>query len=56
MRRRNLFPENYQWISIPFNVLPGFLQTLKEMPWVPAPYKPDGLEYVSKLKARLGLD
>jgi uncharacterized protein (DUF169 family) len=56
MRRRNLFPENYQWISIPFNALPGFLQTLKEMPWVPAPYKPDGLEYVAKLKARLGLD
>ena len=56
MRRRNLFPENYQWLSIPFITLPTFLQTLKEMPWVPPPYKPGGFEYVDKLKVRLGLD
>jgi uncharacterized protein (DUF169 family) len=55
MRRRKLFPENYQWLSIPFNALPTFLQTLKEMPWVPPPYKPDGFEYVDKLRVRLGL-
>lgn len=56
MRRRKLFPENYLWLSIPFIGLPTFLQTLKEMPWIPAPYKSDGFEYVDKLKARLGLD
>jgi uncharacterized protein (DUF169 family) len=56
MRRRKLFPENYLWLSIPFIAMPSFLQTLKEMPWVPAPYKPDGFEYVDKLKTRLGLD
>jgi uncharacterized protein (DUF169 family) len=56
MRRRKLFPENYQWLSIPFIVLPSFLQTLREMPWVPPPYQPDGLEYVAKLKTELGLD
>jgi len=56
MKRRNLFTEGLQWLSIPFDVLPAFLQTLKEMPWVPPPYKPDGLEYVEKLKVRLGLD
>lgn len=55
MRRRKLFPENYQWLSIPFIALPTLLQTLKEMPWVPPPYQPDGLEYVDKLKVRLGL-
>jgi uncharacterized protein (DUF169 family) len=55
MRRRKLFPEGYQWIAVPFNVLPDFLQTLREMPWVPPPYQPDGLDYVAKLLARLGL-
>lgn len=56
MRRRKLFPEGLHWVSIPFTVLPGFLQTLKEMPWVPEPYQPDGLEYVRKLRAHLGLE
>jgi uncharacterized protein (DUF169 family) len=55
MKRRKLFPEGFQWLSIPFNVLPEFIQTLKEMPWEPPPYRPDGLEYVEKLKVRLGL-
>jgi uncharacterized protein (DUF169 family) len=56
MKRRKLFTEGLQWLSIPFTVLPSFLQTLREMPWEPPPYKPDGLEYVERLKARLGLD
>jgi uncharacterized protein (DUF169 family) len=56
MKRRKLFTEGLMWLSIPFNALPTFLQTLKEMPWAPPPYLPDGLEYVEKLKARLGLD
>ena len=56
MKRRKLFPEGLQWLSIPFNALPAFLQTLREMPWEPPPYKPDGMEYVENLKASLGLD
>ncbi len=56
MRRRRLFPEGLQWISIPFNILPSFLQTLREMPWVPPPYEPNGVEYVKKLRIELGLD
>ena len=56
MRRRKLFPEGLQFISIPFDLLPSLLQTLQEMPWVPAPYKSDGLEYVKKLRIELGLD
>jgi uncharacterized protein (DUF169 family) len=56
MKRRKLFQEGMQWLSIPFLVLPSFLQALKEMPWVPPPYRPDGLEYVKKLRSDLGLD
>ena len=55
MKRRKLYPEGLQWLSVPFIALPEFLQTLREMPWEPPPYKPDGLEYVEKLKVRLGL-
>jgi uncharacterized protein (DUF169 family) len=56
MKRRKLFPEGLQWISIPFTALPSFLQTLRDMPWVPPPYKPDGVEFVKKLRIDLGLE
>jgi uncharacterized protein (DUF169 family) len=56
MRRRKLFPEGLQFISIPFDHLPSMLQTLREMPWVPAPFKPDGLEFVKQLRTKLGLE
>jgi len=56
MRRRKLFPEGLHLISIPFDLLPSLLQTLRDMPWVPEPYKPYGLEYVRKLRIELGLD
>ena len=56
MKRRRLFPEGRHFISIPFDQLPYMLQTLREMAWVPEPYKPDGLEYVRQLRVRLGLD
>jgi uncharacterized protein (DUF169 family) len=55
MRRRKLFPEGLHFISIPFDEIPSMLQTLKEMPWVPTPMGPDGPEYVSKLRKKLGL-
>lgn len=56
MKRRKLFPQGLQFISIPFDRLPSMLQTLREMPWVPEPFKPDGLEYVRQLRQRLGLE
>ena len=56
MKRRKLFPEGLHFVSIPFDQLPSMLQTLKEMPWVPEPYKPDGMEYVKRLCERLGLE
>jgi uncharacterized protein (DUF169 family) len=55
MRRRKLFPEGRIFVSIPYDVLPELLQTLKEMPWLPEAYREDGLEFVKKLRARLGL-
>jgi uncharacterized protein (DUF169 family) len=56
MRRRKLFPQGLQFISVPFDQLPSLLQTLQEMPWVPEPYKRDGLEYVKQLRIKLGLE
>jgi len=55
MKRRNLFPEGRQIISIPFNLLPSLLQTLRDMPWVLPAYKPDGLEFVRRLLKKLGI-
>jgi uncharacterized protein (DUF169 family) len=56
MRRRKLFPEGLQFISIPFDQLSHMLQTLREMPWIPRPYQQDGPEYVKRLRIKLGLD
>jgi uncharacterized protein (DUF169 family) len=55
MKRRNLFPEGHQIISIPFDLLPSILQTLQEMPWVLPAYKPDGMEFVRRLLIQLGI-
>ena len=56
MKRRNLFPEGRQIISIPFDLLPSMIQTLQEMPWVLPAYKPDGPEFVRRLIDKLGID
>ena len=56
MKRRKLFPEGLHFVSIPFDQMAPMLQTLKEMPWVPEPYKADGLEYVKHLHRSLGLE
>jgi uncharacterized protein (DUF169 family) len=55
MRRRNLFPEGHQLISIPFDLLPSMLQTLQDMPWVLPAFKPDGMEFVKRLLKDLGI-
>jgi hypothetical protein len=55
MRRRKLFPEGQQLVSIPFDLLPSILQTLQEMPWVLPAYEPDGMEFVKRLLAKLGI-
>jgi uncharacterized protein (DUF169 family) len=56
MRRRKLYSEGLFLMSFPFDMLPSLLQTLKEMPWVPEPYKPDGLTYINKMRRELGLE
>ena len=55
MKRRKLFPEGRQIISIPFDLIPSLLQTLQEMPWVLPAYKPDGAEFVGQLMDKLGI-
>jgi hypothetical protein len=55
MKRRNLFPEGRQLISIPFDMLPSILKTLQVMPWVLPAYKPDGVAFVGRLLGKLGL-
>ncbi|MFC1893758.1 DUF169 domain-containing protein, partial [Chloroflexota bacterium] len=56
MKRRKLFPEGRQLISIPFDLLPSLLQTLQDMPWVLPAFEPDGTEFVRRLSIELGLD
>jgi len=55
MKRRKLFPEGRQLISIPFDLLPSLLQNLQEMPWDLPAYQPDGMEYVKELVNKLDL-
>jgi len=55
MKRRNLFPEGRQIITIPFDLLPSMLETLREMPWVLPAYKPDGQEFARRLFDKLGI-
>jgi len=55
MRRRKLFPEGQQIISIPFDLLPSILKTLHEMPWVLPAYETEGHEFVKGLLAELGV-
>ena len=55
MRRRKLFPEGLQLVSIPFDLLPSMLQTLQDMPWVLPAFEPDGPEFVKRLLTKLGI-
>jgi uncharacterized protein (DUF169 family) len=55
MRRRKLFPEGQQLVSIPFDILPSILQALKNMPWVLPAFEPDGDQFVKGVLDKLGL-
>jgi hypothetical protein len=55
MKRRKLYPEGKQIVSIPFDVLPGILESLHDMPWVLPAYEENGMEYVKELLDKLGL-
>ncbi len=55
MRRRKLFPEGQQLVSIPFDLVPSILNALKDMPWVLPAYKPDGPEFVRRVLIELGM-
>ncbi len=55
LKRRKLFPEGLQLVSVPYDLLSPLFQTLRDMPWVLPAYKPDGQEYVKRLLIELGL-
>jgi uncharacterized protein (DUF169 family) len=55
MKRRKLFPEGRQLVSIPFDLLPSLLQNLQEMPWDLPACQPDGNQFVQRLVNELGL-
>ena len=55
MRRRKLFPEGHQLVSIPFDLLSSILQALRDMPWVLPAFEPDGAEFVRGLLVKLGI-
>jgi uncharacterized protein (DUF169 family) len=55
MKRRKLFPEGQQLVSIPFDLLPSMLQSLRDMPWVLPAYEPDGADFVKRLSNELGI-
>jgi uncharacterized protein (DUF169 family) len=53
MKRRKLFPEGMQIISIPFDLLSSMLQTLQDMPWVLPAFEADGAEFIKRLRDEL---
>jgi uncharacterized protein (DUF169 family) len=55
MKRRKLFPEGRQIISIPSDLLSSLLPTLQEMPWVLPAYKSGGPDFVRRLMDKLGI-
>jgi len=55
MRRRKLFPEGRQLVSIPFDILPSILGSLQKMPWVLPAYEAEGGDFVKGLLMDLGI-
>ncbi len=55
MKRRRLFPEGLQLISIPFDLFCSLLPSLQDMPWVLPAYEADGMEFVRRVQIELGL-
>lgn len=55
MKRRKLFPEGQQLVSIPYDLLPSMLQALRDMEWVLPAFKPDGQEFVKRLLMELDM-
>ena len=55
MKRRKLFPDNLHFVCIPLKRLPAIIRSLREMPWLPKAFKPDGQKYAKELRERLGL-
>lgn len=55
MKRRKLFPDGRQWIAVPFDLLPSWLENLREMPWSLPAYGPEGPDFVRGVLKELDL-
>jgi uncharacterized protein (DUF169 family) len=56
MRALNVFPPGRHLISIPFDILPGMLESLRKMPLTLPALQPGGDQFRKRLLERLGLD
>jgi len=50
MKARKLFPEGMILISMPYDLLPGMINNLQDMKWVPHSYTIGGVEHKKKVK------
>jgi hypothetical protein len=50
MKARKIFPEGLILMSIPYDLLPGMMDNLKEMNWVPHSYTIGAEEHKKKVK------
>jgi hypothetical protein len=50
MKARKLFPEGLLLISIPYDLLPGMINNLKDMKWVPRSYTIGRDEHKKRIK------
>jgi uncharacterized protein (DUF169 family) len=55
MKRRRLFPEGQQLVSIPFDILPSVQQALRDMPWVLPAFESEGDQFVKSVLDELGI-
>jgi uncharacterized protein (DUF169 family) len=56
MRALKVFPSGRHLISVPFDVMPGMLDSLKRMPLTLTALSPGGDEFRKQLLIRMGLD
>jgi uncharacterized protein (DUF169 family) len=54
MKARKLFPEGLLLISIPYDLIPGITENLREMKWVPHSYTISPEEHKEKMKRIVG--
>ena len=55
MRRSPVYPEGLIVISIPFELVPSILDSLREMPWTNPCHEPGGMDWKEQVRIEVGL-